>query len=181
MISTGAKVGIGTLALLAAFTAGAMTARRATEKVIVTESAKSATVAVAEVATHAAVSDNHVTHWRDRKVTKPDGTVIETHDAIKQDAHRDESTKSTREVKLGTTETTRTVYRERAPAPPPRFIVSLAAGTLIPPSAVPSVVPGLPSRLVLSATVSVRVIGPVYAGLTAVSTGAILAGLSVAF
>lgn len=121
-----------------------------------------------------------IVKWRDRVVVKPDGTRIETRETVRDNERRDERREAAVRVQTRVEVKDRVVYRDR-PANPPRFVLSVGAGTTVPSAPLPSVIPGLPSRLVLSATASVRVLGPVYAGVTAVSTGAVLAGVSVSF
>lgn len=167
------------------FAVGRMTAPTRTHTLTLdTMKSRSETVASAETASATIVVNRDVTRWRDRKVTRPDGTVIETHEALRDVAKRDEQRVSKAEVSSHVETVERLVYRERESvraAGAPRFVATFGVGALIPPRALPSVVPGLPSRVMLTASVSARVVGPVYAGLWATSTGAVGVGASVAF
>jgi hypothetical protein len=166
--------------LLASFAAGRASAPERVRTVEV-ESKRTATAAIVETATAAIVTTRDVTKWRDRIVTKPDGTKIETRETVKDDGRSEEKREEKRAVEIRVEE--RLVYRERetARAQAPRYAFSLGAGVLIPPRPLPSFVPGLPSRLMLTATAAVRVAGPVYLGVSVTSTRTVGGFVSVAF
>lgn len=121
------KIGAGVALTALVFLAGRLSAP-APSKTASAVAEKTTSLATSEATKSATVVIREVTKWRDRVVTKPDGTRIETHEAVRDEGRRDERREAARETKLKVEERERIVYRETAAARPD-WSVGAAAGT----------------------------------------------------